>query len=356
MSGDRSSRGAFTLDRPSRRRALLPRLVALTEHHRSSCPGYRRLLRAIGHGPGRSYTDVEQLPWLPARLFKEHVLRSVPEDEVFHVLHSSGTTGSASRIHLDRTAAAAQQRALAAALRQVLGTVRLPMLLVDSQATLTGGTAVSTRAAGLLGVMNFGRSHVFALDERGRLDRRAVDGFLTRHGRSPFLIFGFTYLVWQHLYAHGGSLDLCQGTLLHSGGWKTLARDAVDNVVFRARLGERTGLRRIHNFYGMAEQMGTIFLEGPVGGSLYCPDFADVIIRDPETWDPAPVGRQGLIQVVTTVASAHPGHLVLTEDLGVLLGVDDGEWPGPRFTVGGRLPQALPRGCGDPVRESGKAW
>jgi hypothetical protein len=36
-----------------------------------------------------------------------------------------------------------------------------------------------------------------------------------------------------------------------------------------------------------------VFVEGPSGGSLYCPDFADVVIRDPRTWAEQPVGVLG---------------------------------------------------------------
>lgn len=39
--------------------------------------------------------------------------------------------------------------------------------------------------------------------------------------------------------------------------------------------------------------------------------------------------------------------MLLTEDLGVVHGVDDGTWPGKRFSVLGRLPHAEARGCSD---------
>jgi hypothetical protein len=223
------------------------------------------------------------------------------------------------------------------------------MLVVDSPSVLVRRASLSARAAGVLGMMAFGRDHAFLLDEREAPDRDGVRSFLRRYAAGPFVIFGFTYLVWQYLYelAGEGWLDLSRGILIHSGGWKRLADREVDNDEFRRRLGERTGLRRIHNFYGMVEQMGTIFLEGPSGGSLYCPDFADVIVRDPVTWQPAPVGQPGVVEVLSTLPGAHPGHILLTEDVGVVQGIDDGDWPGTRFTVTGRLPGSPARGCGD---------
>lgn len=333
----------FTLAQGAKEAVLLPELVALTERHRRACLPYQRILDAIGAvGP---YARVADLPWLPVRLFKTHELRSVPESAVFRVLTSSGTTGQRpSRVYLDREAAAAQPRMLAATLRAVLGGRRLPMLIVDSRSAVRG-PALSARGAGVLGMMNFGRDHTFVLDEGGGLDAATVRGFLARHGGEPYLIFGFTFMVWSHLRELG--LDLSQGVLIHSGGWKRLAEQAVDNATFRRRLGEECGLRRIHDFYGMVEQIGTVFLEGPDGGGLYCPDFADVVIRDPETWQEAPVGVPGLIEVVSTLPTSYPGHVLLTEDLGVVHGVDDGVWPGKRFSVLGRLPRAEARGCSD---------
>jgi hypothetical protein len=44
--------------------------------------------------------------------------------------------------------------------------------------------------------------------------------------------------------------------------------------------------------------------------------------------------------------------VLLTEDLGVVHGIDDGDWPGKRFSVLGRLPRAEARGCSDTYRES----
>ncbi|MFG3435737.1 acyl-protein synthetase [Nonomuraea sp. NPDC047897] len=333
----------FRLSEGEREAALLPRLAELTERHRRSCPPYRRILAAIGAtGP---YERVTDLPWLPVRLFKTHELRSVPEERVFRVLTSSGTTGQApSRVYLDREAAAAQPRMLAATLRAVLGERRLPMLVVDSR-TVTRDPTLSARGAGVLGMMTFGRDHTFVLDERGRLDRRAVEGFLARHGHEPFLVFGFTFMAWLHLLELRA--DLSHGVLIHSGGWKKLADRAVDNAAFRTRLGEECGLTRIHDFYGMVEQIGTVFLEGPEGDGLYCPDFANVVIRDPETWLEAPTGVPGVIEVVSTLPTSYPGHVLLTEDLGVVHGVDDGVWPGKRFSVLGRLPRAETRGCSD---------
>jgi hypothetical protein len=322
--------------------SLVPRLAELTTHHREHCPEYDRILSALAV-PGE-FEALTDLPWLPVRLFKTHRLKSIPDDDVFRVLTSSGTTGAPSRIYLDKAAAAAQAKHLAATLQTVLGPARLPMLVVDKKSIVRSSSA---RGAGVLGMMNFGRKHAYALDENERPDLDAVKRFLAEYGGEPFLIFGFTFLVWQYLYEVARDLDLSNGILIHSGGWKKLTDRAVDNAEFRRRFAQDTGLRRIHNYYGMVEQIGTVFLEGPSGDGLYCPEFADVVIRDPHTWREQPVGEPGVVEVVSTLPRSYPGHVLLTEDLGVCHGIDDGDWPGKRFSVLGRLPKAEARGCSD---------
>ena len=340
----------FTLSQAAKEKVLLEELSDLVEHHRARCEPYARILAANGYAGADS---VAGLPWLPVRLFKNLELKSIPDDEVFKVLTSSGTTGEVSRIYLDKAAAATQTRQLAATVQSILGPKRLPMLLVDTKAMLKDRRSFSARGAGVLGMATFGRDHVWALDGEGHVDLAALRGFLEKHGGEPFLIFGFTYLVWLHLYevARDNGLDLSNGILIHSGGWKKLIDQAVSPEEFRARLAE-VGLTRTHNFYGMVEQIGTIFLEGPSGGSLYCPDFADVVVRDPQTWAELPPGQPGLLEVVSTLPTSYPGHVLLTEDLGVVHGIDDGDWPGKRFSVLGRLPRAEARGCSDTYREA----
>jgi ribosomal protein S28E/S33 len=350
----RSDAGMFTLTQAEREARLLPELTELVLHHRAACAPYGRILTATGQADSSRYARVADLPWLPVRMFKHHVLKSVADHEVFKVLTSSGTAGDVSRIYLDKAAAAEQSRMLSRTLQTVLGPRRLPMIVVETQAVIKDPRQFSARGAGMLGMIGFGRNHAYVLDEEGEADVGALRAFLAKHGGEPFLIFGFTFMVWLYLYeiARRESLDLSNGILIHSGGWKKLIDRAVDNAEFRRRLADDIGLTTVHNFYGMVEQIGTIFLEGPSGGSLYCPDFADVIVRDPETWEELPTGQEGLIEVVSTLPRSYPGNVLLTEDRGVVHGIDDGDWPGKRFSVLGRLPRAEARGCSDTFAES----
>lgn len=337
----------FTLPQRERHAALLPRLTALIEHHRAGCPPYARILAATGHPPGRSYARVDELPYLPVRLFKTHHLASTATIEPT-VLTSSGTTAARpSRVTLDHDARRSQRDHLAAALQAVLGPRRLPLLIIDTPTVVRDGRT-SIRGATVLGMLSLGRDVTFACMPDGVPDPVTGAAFTSRHEGHPFVVFGFTAQLWTYLTRLlPGAQDWSDAVVLHSGGWKRLADQAVSPQRFRDRIREVTGAVRVHNFYGMVEQGGTIYLEGPAGDGLYCPDFADVLVRDPYTWQVNPPGVPGVIEVISTLPRSHPGHLLLTEDLGVIHGIDDGHWPGTRFSVLGRIPRAEPRGCSD---------
>ena len=340
----------YGVPQAEKERILTAELNELTAHHRSHCDAYDRLVSRLRPGcePAGSCANV---PYLPVGLFKSHELASVPRDEVQLVMTSSGTTGQqVSRIFLDRETARRQTVALSKIMQSVLGPDRIPMLVVDAKETLADRRRLSARGVGILGMMSFGRKHLFALDSEMQLKLDELRNFLDEHGDKPFLMFGFTFMVWKYVYEpiRELGLDLSQGVLIHSGGWKKLQEQAVGNEAFKAALNEACGLERIYNFYGMVEQVGGVFLEGD-DGYLHPPAFSDVVIRNPETWEEAAVGEQGIIQVISALPRSYPGHSILTEDLGVVHGVDNAEVGrmGKAFEVVGRMPRAELRGCSD---------
>lgn len=340
----------YSMPHERKSRLLVQQLNALTAHHRARCGGYDRLVRILHHDAPAA-TSLADVPYLPVGLFKTHELRSIAQDDVFRVLTSSGTTGQRpSRIFLDRTTASLQSAALGKIITHVLGPDRLPMMLIENSSVVRDRTSFNARGAGVLGMSNFGRSHFYALDERMELNLPCAEDFLNRYGSRPFLIFGFTFMVWAYFYERIKclGLDLSNGILIHSGGWKTLTDRSVTNDEFKSAFLRATGLRRIYNFYGMVEQVGSVFLEGE-DGCLYAPNFADVVVRDPVTWDELPPGREGVIEVLSLLPQSYPGHAILTEDVGIVDYVDRDTCGrlGKAFRVLGRLPKAELRGCSD---------
>ncbi len=340
----------YSLAQRDKERLLVARLNELHLQHHQASDVYARVTDAIFPGFTTASATFD-LPWIPVGLFKSHRLISIPDEELFKTLTSSGTSGDpVSRVYLDRDSAQRQAEALAAIMTTVLGRDRMPMLIVDWPGVIRDRTQFSARGAGILGMMNFGRQPRYILDESMKLDLDSLTDFLRQHGDAPFLVFGFTYMVWQHLLKEiaGLGLDLANGILIHSGGWKALQAQAVDDKAFRRGFLEQTGLSRIHSFYGMVEQIGSVFLEGS-DGLLHAPNFADVIVRDPLTWKELELGQVGVVQVLSILPTSYPGHSILSEDLGVVHGIDDdpGGWLGKRFSLVGRVPRTQLRGCSD---------
>lgn len=127
---------------------LLARLNELTQRHARGCPAFANILSAFGWGQASTY---QELPYLAARLFKLDQWQSVPQEEVFKVL-TSGTTGTPSRIVLDRDTAALQSKVLVKILQEFVGKQRLPMLLVEQPALIQNRSGFSARGAGALGL------------------------------------------------------------------------------------------------------------------------------------------------------------------------------------------------------------
>lgn len=329
---------------------LTERLRELTLLHRARCDPYGRILAALDQDPDE-ISSLAEVPMIPVGLFKSHALRSIPEDQVFKVVTSSGTTrDSVSRVYLDAGAAQLQTRTLAGIMTHWLGPSRLPMIVVDARSTLRDRRTFSARGAGIIGMATFGRDHFYALDDDMRLDRDGLLTWLNKHAGSRVLIFGFTFMVWEHLLTavSPGELDLRDAILIHSGGWKKLADRAVDSHEYKAELERVTGLSRVHNFYGMAEQIGTVFVECEAG-LLHAPNAADVIVRDPATWAEVEDGEVGVVQVLSALPESYPGHSILTEDLARVDAVDSCSCRrrGKAVSVLGRVPAAELRGCSD---------
>jgi hypothetical protein len=344
----------FGLAQAEKRERMLPMLRALTEHHAERCTPYRNILNNVFGGADRVRIErLEDVPFLPVTLFKTHVLSSVPQEQVVKLLTSSGTTGQEpSRIFLDAETASVQSAVLVKVAQHFLGKERLPMVIVDHPGVVRDRSSRSARGAGILGMAQFGHRPFYALREDMSLDLEGLRGYLAQaHGRRV-LFFGFTFMVWRYLVEAleqaGERLDVRGGTLVHSGGWKKLQDAAVDPGTFRRRVQAATGVEQVINFYGMVEQVGGVYFENPIQ-YLHAPIYSEVIVRDPLTLAPLPDGEPGLIQVLSCLPTSYPGHSLLTEDLGVIRGVDpSGTGMGGRcFEVLGRVPRAELRGCSD---------
>lgn len=342
----------FSLCKEEKTRILTSKLKDLTAFHRSHCEIYRDVTDALGWNPDAVQSQVD-IPYIPVRMFKNHELLSVPRSEIFKTMTSSGTTGQrVSKIFVDRQTGMEQQKALIRIMSDFVGKKRLPMLIIDSPEVVKNRSMFSARGAAILGLRMLATEATYALTPKMELDLKAVDAFLSRHAEGPFLCFGFTFMVWHHLYEtlreKGMKLDLSRAHLITGGGWKKLVSLNISGKAFRDAIHSSCGISSFIDHYGMVEQTGCIYAQCPCG-HLHASVFSDVIMRRPQDFSECAIGEEGIIEVVSVLPHSYPGHALLTEDQGVLLGEDDCPCgrKGKYFKVTGRLKSAELRGCSD---------
>jgi len=348
----------FSISASAKRDIFRSELQELTHHHYLHCPEYKRIIDLMEF-ESRVAVDPENVPFLPVGIFKTHRLSSVASSSLVSTLNSSGTSGQqVSRISLDRGTANNQKKALARITADCIGDSRLPMLILDSapSSATTDRTMISARTAGIFGFGNMGLDRTYAFDENMGIKFDVINDFLNRHRDKHVFVFGFTYIIWEHLVLPlsnmGRQFSIDNGTLIHGGGWKKLHDRSVDSAHFKRSVKNVTGITSIYNYYGMAEQAGSIFLECDQG-HYHCSNFSDVFIRrnDLTLCDSA---ERGMIEVISLLPHSYPGHALLTEDVGTLLGEDDCPCGrlGKYFVVHGRIATSEIRGCGDTYQSS----
>lgn len=344
----------YSLSRDEKRSMLDNRLHELTSLHYDRCEPYRRIMDAYGMDIS-CLPSYEALPFLPVRIFKEFEMCSCAREEVVKTMTSSGTTGQqVSRIFLDRNTSSLQTKCLTKIVSAFLGTKRVPMLILDSSAVVRNRNMFSARGAGILGFSMFGSKHCYALNEDMELDIEGMKEFLEAHSGETIFLFGFTFMIWEHFYKKlldsGYCPDLSRGVLVHGGGWKKLMSERVSPEAYKQALNNVCGIlpENIHDYYGMVEQTGTIYMECECG-HLHTSCFSDVLIRRPKDFSLADIGEKGLIEVVSVLPQSYPGHILLTEDEGLILGEDDCPCgrKGKYFKIEGRIKNAEIRGCSD---------
>lgn len=342
----------FSLNKEEKSKLFTEYLKELSLKHYQKCENYRKIVDKLNCNLSeiKNYTEI---PFLPVRLFKEFDLKSIPTEEVFKTMTSSGTSGQAvSKIYLDKTTAANQQKTLVKIVSDFTGASRMPMLIIDSPSVIKSRNMFSARGAGILGFSIFGADRTYALDDDMNINIPVIEAFLEKHKGQKILLFGFTFMIWQFFYKKlkelNIKLDLSNGILIHGGGWKKLVNEAVSKEEYKQSLNDVCGIKSVHDYYGMVEQTGCVYMECEYG-HLHASIFSDVIIRNPKDFSITKTGEKGLIQVCSLLPESYPGHSLLTEDEGIILGEDDCPCgrKGKYFTILGRIKNAEIRGCSD---------
>ncbi len=342
----------YELDKEKKEKLLTSELIELTEFHRKNCVEYDNFLNAVGYRAG-DIKSISDVPFFPVRLFKEYELLSIQKEDVFKIMTSSGTTGQAvSKIFIDKETAMIQQKVMVKILNDYWGNKRLPMLVIDTPDVVKDRKKFSARGAAIIGLNIVSRETVYVLNDDMSLNIDVLKSFIEKYKGKRFIIFGFTFLVWQHFYKslleHNEKFDMSEAFLMTGGGWKKLESESVSRNEFKKRLNNVCGITHFLDHYGMVEQTGCIYAECECG-HLHASNYSDVIVRNYDDFSVCKIGERGIIQVVSALPHSYPGHSLLTEDEGVILGEDDCPCgrKGKYIEIFGRLKSAELRGCSD---------
>ncbi len=346
----------YSLNKVSKKEFFLKRIIDLFNYHQNNCLEFKNMMHSVNFNVDQ-ILNIEDLPFLPVRLFKMYDLLSVPRQDVVKTMTSSGTTGqSVSKIFLNKNTSMNQTRILSRIVSSFLGGSRVPMLIIDCESTVKNRNQFSARAAGITGFSIFASKRIFALNDDMTLNLEGIKEFIEENSQKTIMLFGFTFIVYQHFYQellkHKNEIDLTNAVLIHGGGWKKLIDQAVDANTFKSQLHSVCGLTRIHDYYGMVEQTGTIHMECE-SGFLHTSEYSDIITRRSNDFSVCEFGEQGIIQLLSLLPFSYPGHSILTEDLGSIYGEDDCNCgrKGKYFKIFGRLKNAELRGCSDTYGE-----
>ena len=342
----------YSLNKQEKERALNNILKDRTYYHYNHCKEYKKIIDSLNFdiNSSRSYYD---LPMIPVRLFKEYELLSVERDQVTKIMTSSGTSSQqVSKIFLDRINTINQTKVLTKIINSFIGRKRLPLIILDTPMVKKDRSMFSARGAGIIGFSVFGRNIFYALDENMKLNVEGLNKFIEEHNKDNILMFGYTYMIWEYclneLKRLDIKMDINKGKLFHIGGWKKLKNQQVDAITYNNTIKDRLGNVDVYNYYGMAEQLGSVFVECEYG-HMHCSNFSDVIIRRSKDFSCASTNERGIIELVSTLPTSYPGHVLLTEDEGEILGEDNCPCGrlGKYFKIHGRIKNAEIRGCSD---------
>ena len=341
----------FSFNEDEKKEFFEKKINSLTLYHYKNSKDYKKILDLLGYRFKRRKLD--EVPFLPAKLFKEFELRSISKKKIFKTLVSSGTSGGApSKIYLDKQNAYNQVKVLTKIMSTILGNQRLPMLIVDQNPRMLNRTVFNAKSAAIYGFSIFGTSHTYLLNELGEIDYILLNNFLKKYGKKTFFIFGFTSVVFENLIKKLSTKllkhNFKNGVLLHGGGWKKMEKIKIGNKVFKQKMLGKIKLKNIYNYYGLVEQTGSIFIECKKCSCFVTSIFSDVLIRD-KHFNVIADSKKGFIQLFSLLPRSYPGHSILTEDIGEIVKDNncDCRLKGKRFLVHGRVEQSEIRGCSD---------
>ena len=324
----------------------------LISFHLSKCKIFSSYLINLNLFKNKNLS-LKDIPFLPVSAFKDFDLFSIKKNNIYKVITSSGTSSNnPSKIYLDKENSLLQIKTLYSIGSEFLGNKRLPMLVIDNMNSINNPKYYTARTAGILGFSIFSSTRTFVLDENLKLKKEVLKKFLNEYKKQKFIIFGFTYLIWtffNSILDKETSVLFKNAILINGGGWKRLESNKVTDKKFKKFLKDKFYIQNVYNYYGMVEQIGSVFIECKKG-YFHTSNFNDIIIRD-KNLNIEENNKVGIVQLISSIPTSYPGNSILTEDLGVIYGEDNCKCGknGKIFKIKGRIEKSIIRGCSDVI-------
>lgn len=318
-------------------------------HHYKYCKEFKRISDLLFLKPNKN-SDLEDLPFLHVNLFKKFNLRTNYNNNNHKIYTSSGTTGkNLSKISLDKKTSLLQSVILKNIFSELIKDRENTILFVENEKILTSEKKFSARGAAISGFIQLVNNYHFLLDKKGQLKIDFLKKILKK--KKNIIFFGFTSDIWIYLLKELNKKNIKfkknNALLIHGGGWKRLEDKNISKNHFNSFSKKILGIKRSINYYGMIEQTGSVFLECSEG-YFHSSIYSEIFIRD-KNLKILPNYKTGLIQTMSLIPHSYPGHNILTEDQGYIVGTDSCKCGklGKYFVLTNRVKDTEMRGCSD---------
>lgn len=303
--------------------------------HLRRCPEYRAIAQKLRFSPEqlRTIEDLPKIPVLPTLFYKRRALFSMPRSRMAMYVTSSGTSGKFSRIGFDWGCVLAEvPMVLHLGWRHGLISPKPAHCVILGYKPHKSNRTGVTRTMYGLTYFSPPISRTYALhyaDGEYVPDLDGIARALDRLGRSLFStrIVGFPSYLWfglKRMEELGLRVTLPRGSkILLAGGWKQHYSQQVEKPVLYDLARRILGIpeSQIHEFFGAVEH--PIFYNACRRHHFHIPIYSRVIIRDVNTLEPLPMGRVGLVNLISPLMNATPTTSVMTDDLGYLTPGED---------------------------------
>jgi phenylacetate-coenzyme A ligase PaaK-like adenylate-forming protein len=290
------------------------------------CSVYRDYVKALKLNPGK-INRLEQIPFLPIRLFKSHEIKtgSFVAETVFE---SSGTTGDLTSRHFVKSTSWYDQ-VFTRAFESFYGHAEnlciiglLPSYLERKSSSLVFMVDRLMQKSGNL------HSGFYLYD----FDQLMEVLFELEKNNQPALLIGVTFALLD--FAERKKLSLRNTIVMETGGMKGRREEMIREEVHEI-LKDTFGVNTIHSEYGMTELMSQAYSKG--GGVFNCPPWMKIFLRDEE--DPLLLKTEGSGAInIIDLANIHSCCFIATDDAGKLHSDSS-------FEILGRMDGSDLRGC-----------